>query len=71
MLEDKLEITLADPSGRWLGEGFGGLKTVETLFRENVFFPVSGNYTIRVKQGMRENKLEEISDIGVRVEKVE
>ena len=70
-LDDKFEITLADPSGKWLGEGFGGLKTREAIYRRNIFFPVSGEYTISVRQGMREDVLKGISDVGIRVEKVE
>ena len=70
-LEDKFEITLADPAGKWLGKGFGGLKTREVLFRRNVFFPMSGNYKITIQQGMREDVLTGISDVGVRIEKSE
>jgi len=69
-LNEKFEITLADPAGKWLGTGFGGLKTCEVIFRDNVFFPVSGTYKVSVKQGMRENILEGISDVGIRIEKV-
>lgn len=65
---DTLEVTLADPSGKWLGHGFGGVKTSEILFRENVFFPVSGNYEIQIKQGMRGQQLEGITEVGFRVE---
>ncbi len=70
-LEDKFEIILADPIGKWLGSGFGGLKTREALYKSHVFFPVSGDYTITVQQGMREEVLKGISDVGIRVEKVE
>ncbi|HPF52088.1 MAG TPA: gliding motility lipoprotein GldH [Draconibacterium sp.] len=68
-LSDKFEITLADPGGKWLGEGFGGLKTREVIFRSNVFFPVSGEYKISIGQGMREDVLQGISDIGIRIDK--
>ena len=65
---DTLEVTLADPTGKWLGHGFGGVKTSEILFRENVFFPVSGNYAIQIKQGMRGQQLEGITEVGFRME---
>lgn len=68
-LNDKFEITLADPSGKWLGEGFGGLKTREVIFRSNVFFPVSGDYKISIEQGMRDDVLHGISDVGIRIDK--
>lgn len=70
-MEDKFEIALADPSGKWLGEGLGGLKTREAIYRRNVFFPRSGDYKISIQQGMREEYLKGISDVGIRIEKVE
>jgi len=65
---DTLEVTLADQTGKWLGKGFGGIKTSETLFRKNVFFPVAGNYQIQIKQGMRGQLLEGITEVGFKVE---
>lgn len=66
---DTLEVTLADERGKWLGNGFGGVKTLETLFRQNIYFPASGNYKIQIKQGMRGKQLNGITEIGIRVEK--
>ena len=66
---DTFEITLADPSGKWLGEGFGGVKDRQIIYKKNVYFPVSGDYKINIRQGMRENVLKGITDIGVRLEK--
>jgi len=66
---DTFEVTLADQTGKWLGHGFGGVKTSENLFKSNVYFPVSGNYEIQIKQGMRGKQLEGITEIGFRVEK--
>lgn len=69
-ISDKFEITLADPAGKWLGKGFGGIKTREVMFRRNVFFPVSGDYKIFIQQGMRDDVLKGISDVGIRIERV-
>jgi gliding motility-associated lipoprotein GldH len=66
---DTFEFTLADPTGKWLGHGFGGVKTNEMLFKRNVYFPVAGNYEIQIQHGMRGKLLEGITDIGFRVEK--
>lgn len=68
-VKDTFEITLADPTGKWLGTGFGGIKTNEILYRQNVYFPVSGIYEIQIQHGMRGKILENITDVGVRVEK--
>ncbi len=69
-IRDTFEIVLADPSGQWLGKGFGGLKTVQSVYRRNIFFPASGNYRLSLQHGMREEFLQGIHDIGIRVEKV-
>ena len=66
---DTFEVTLADQTGKWLGHGFGGVKTLETLFRKNVYFPSAGNYKIQIKQGMRGRQLDGITEIGFRIEK--
>ncbi|NQU52606.1 MAG: gliding motility lipoprotein GldH [Bacteroidetes bacterium] len=68
---DTFELALAFPNGKWLGDGFGGIKTQQVSYKSNVFFPVSGNYKIDVQHGMREELLEGITDIGFRVEKAE
>ena len=70
-LKDTCEITLALPTGKWLGKGFGGLKTVQSIYKRNVYFPEIGHYKINIQQGMREANLKGISDIGLRVEKTE
>lgn len=69
--KDTFEVTLAEPSGKWLGDGFGGLKSLQRVYRRNVYFPVSGDYKINIQQGMREENLEGINDIGFRVEKIQ
>jgi gliding motility-associated lipoprotein GldH len=68
-VKDSFEITLADPTGKWLGTGFGGIKTNEIIYRQNVYFPVPGIYEIQIQHGMRGKILENITDVGVRVEK--
>ena len=68
---DTFELLLAESSGKWLGEGFGGLKTLQVKYRGGVYFPISGQYKINVQHGMREELLEGITDIGFRVEKMD
>jgi len=68
---DTFELSLADPSGKWLGDGFGGVKTRQVMFKRNVFFPVSGEYSFNIQHGMREEELTGITDIGLRVEKLD
>jgi len=68
-IKDTFELSLAYPTGKWLGEGWGGKKTRQVIYRRDVYFPVSGTYKIKLQQGMRETNLQGISDIGIRVEK--
>lgn len=65
---DTFEVVLAETSGRWLGEGYGGLKTRQAMYRRNVTFPHSGKITVAIQHGMREENLEGIHDVGFRVE---
>jgi len=68
---DTFEVLLADQTGRWLGDGFGGIKTRRVAYRSGVYFPDSGEYKITVQHGMRDVILQSMTDIGIRVEKAE
>jgi gliding motility-associated lipoprotein GldH len=69
LLRDTIECRLAERSGRWTGKGFGRIKTNEFLFRDDVWFPDSGTYSFSIRQGMREETLEGITDIGIRIKR--
>jgi gliding motility-associated lipoprotein GldH len=66
---DTIEFTLADPSGRWRGSGVGGLYDNRMTYKSSVFFPHKGDYKFSIKQGMRDNMLQGIRDVGFRIEK--
>lgn len=66
---DTFEVVLAEPSGKWLGEGFGGIKTIKAIYKRDVQFIVPGNFTVSIRHGMREEILQGIHDVGFRVEK--
>ena len=65
---ERVELTLAEPDGRWLGKGNGSVYTHQHLIHEAVHFPDTGNYVFTLEQNMRENPLREITDVGIRVE---
>jgi gliding motility-associated lipoprotein GldH len=75
-INDTIECVLAKQSGqllgerKWLGDGFGNLYSNKIPYKANVRFPVSGTYTIMIQQGMRDEILPEVYDIGISVEKV-
>lgn len=70
-LTDTVELTLAKPSGEWLGSGLGDLYDRKYPYKKTIFFPEIGKYTISVKQGMRTPKgvLTGIHDFGISLEK--
>jgi len=68
-IKDTIEYQLALPSGKWTGKGTGGMYSNRFPFRENVFFPKPGVYTISIRHAMRTNPLSGISDIGLEVNK--
>jgi gliding motility-associated lipoprotein GldH len=67
-ITDTLEFTLADPSGKWLGKGLGSINSMLIPFKMNIRFPFRGIYTFEFRQAMREDVLEGITDIGLRVQ---
>lgn len=69
MRTDTVEFTLADPSGKWRGSGIGGLYDNQIPYKSSVYFPHKGDYKFMIKQGMRDNVLEGIRDVGFRIEK--
>lgn len=70
-LEDTFECYLADERGKWTGKGWGDIYENQFIYKKNIRFPVSGTYTFEFVQGMRIDNLKYISDIGLRIEKVE
>lgn len=66
---DTVEITLASPDGKWLGDGLGDIYDNRILFHRNVRFPQPGEYRFEIFQAMRLNPLPGIMDAGIRIEK--
>ena len=65
---DTIVFSLADSTGRWTGHGWGSIYQSET-FIKSVLPLRSGNYTIKVINGMKDEKLQGLSDVGIRIEK--
>lgn len=68
---DTLEIMLAAPDGKWFGKGYGKIKEDRILLKKGVYFEVTGKYTFRLEQAMREENLSGIEDIGITIKKFE
>ena len=74
---DTLEYQMANPDGSLLGEGFTDVKDNKLIYKERMKFN-SGTYKINIKQAVRQTgkvsgvvKLEGITDVGFRIEKIE
>ncbi|MEO1009802.1 MAG: gliding motility lipoprotein GldH [Bacteroidota bacterium] len=76
IIADTLEYEMARPDGTWLGKGYGSIRESKLWYKENIVFPTSGVYTLRLSQAMRKNgkvegiaKLQGITDVGYQIEK--
>ncbi|MBS1783521.1 MAG: gliding motility lipoprotein GldH [Bacteroidetes bacterium] len=68
----RIEIPLAEQSGRWLGRGMGEIWEQRMPMTRNdapMVFKKPGIYQIRLEQNMRINPLPDILQIGLRIEK--
>ncbi len=66
-IRDTIECTLADRSGKWLGRGIGGQYTFEIPYKYSVQFPFPGVYRFEIEQGMRQDPLSYITDVGISI----
>jgi gliding motility-associated lipoprotein GldH len=65
---DTLECMLAETSGRWLGKTSSKSKEIIYLLKK-VTFPQQGEYQFVIKQGMRDEKLQNIENVGIIIAK--
>lgn len=68
---DTIEMTLADRHGKWKGRGLGYVKSKSFHFRRDVWFPLEGDYEFSIQHAMRDEYLRGISDIGLRIERID
>lgn len=66
---DTIECILADNNGKWYGKGMGKYRYLNLQLGKDISFPQKGNYTFQLEQAMRKDTLENITDIGIRIEK--
>lgn len=72
ILEDKLlNIDLFEAkSGKPYGERQSDIYSHQLILQDSVHFPASGEYTIDLRQYMRENDLEGMVSVGIRIEQL-
>ena len=67
---DTITINLADSTGRWIGNGWGSIYQ-SAVFIKSVRPLYPANYTFKIMNGMKDEKLSGINDIGIRIERQE
>ena len=68
VLRDTIECLLADDYGKWIGTGIS-IYHLNIPIRTDYTFPQKGQYTFVIRQGMRDEQLKGIEQIGVQIEK--
>lgn len=75
-VKDTLEYQMAKPDGTWLGKGYGSVKENKLWYKENIVFPTSGVYKLKLAHAMRKNgsvngveNLQGVTDVGFEIEK--
>ena len=63
---EPFQIRIADPKGEWLGTKTGTTIQNELIFAKRKF-PEAGKYIWNLEQGITENNLTEILDIGIQI----
>lgn len=67
----RIELKLAEADGRWLGECTGSLCFNRVMVGSYRTFPEKGTYTFIINQDMRDESLEHVWDVGIRIEKIQ
>ncbi len=68
--KERINITLAESSGKWLGNGMGEIyeQRMPISLGDSFRFSHPGTYQISMEQNMRINPLPEILNVGFRLE---
>ena len=66
--KDTIGFDLADDYGNWLGKGINVYK-LERPYEKSFIFRQPGIYTFSIRQGMRDDVLKGINEIGIKLAK--
>lgn len=62
------EYLITDKFGKWVGSGFGSLYQTSFLL-DNITFKEKRNYRIKLEHGMRDEPLQGIEKVGIKITK--
>jgi gliding motility-associated lipoprotein GldH len=67
-IKDTVDYTLVNDQGKWIGSGIGDICDLRLAYKHKARFGQQGKYIFYIQHGMRENILNGIIDIGIRIE---
>ena len=63
----RFEFKLAEKDGKWLGSGLGDIYSNQMKMIQSLKFPKKGVYSFSIEQNMRDNPLQGIEDVGIKI----
>lgn len=66
---DTAQFVLAKPNGQWLGKSASGTVIENSMYFLKTKLPTRGTYSFEFVQGMRDENLEGIKDVGLKIKK--
>lgn len=67
---DSINVPMSYPDGRWIGSGLGDLIDNPILVNRDFKFAETGEYTFKIRHGMRNDYLQNVQNVGVILKKV-
>jgi gliding motility-associated lipoprotein GldH len=67
---ERMALNLAKTDGKWLGEGLNGVWMVSILTKKKIRFIHKGEYTFAIEHDMRINPLDDVMNLGLKIEKL-
>ncbi|SFD33321.1 gliding motility-associated lipoprotein GldH [Chitinophaga sp. CF118] len=68
-IPQRVELPLADMSGKWLGSGLDDIYEHQIPIQQRAILNKPGTYRFTFEQNMRQNPLPDIMNVGLRIEK--
>ena len=62
-----MNCVLADEYGKWFGSGWGASYQQTISYKTDFNFPRKGRYSISVQQGMRDDVIPGITEVGIKI----
>ena len=67
---EPFEINITNSDGTWIGNRTGSIVETPLMFNKRKL-PIAGKYTFILEQGISSSEIDNVLDLGFKVEKVE